>query len=157
MNLILRDGDKAVFRLSGAEKSHLFRILGLYPLVPAQHHKSSRGASSQAATNHHLLLEEALEGRRRENQRQLTELLTGRSRFVAIGDEYHVTLTDSEVEWLLQVLNDVRVGCWIALGEPDNNSPKPVKLSGNSAVHYAAMEFCGYVEMALLDAFRDSK
>jgi hypothetical protein len=157
VNLVLRDGDKSVFHLSQAEKSLLFKILKLYPLVPAQHHRSSRVAKPQASTSDQVLLEEALAERRRENQRQLTDLLGEKRRFEPTEDGYHVTLTGSEMEWLLQVLNDIRVGSWIALGEPGANSPKPVKLSGHSALHYAAMEFCGYLEMSLLDAFRESK
>jgi hypothetical protein len=35
---------------------------------------------------------------------------------------FRFALTHSEMEWLLQLLNDVRVGSWIQLGEPDGNS-----------------------------------
>ena len=157
MNLILRDDDKSVFHLSGAEKALLFKILKLYPLVPAQHHRLTRGAKSQTSTSAQVLLDEALAERRRENQKHLTEMLAEKRRFVSADDGYHVTLTNSEMEWLLQVLNDIRIGSWIALGEPGDKSPKPVQLSGHSALHYAAMEFCGYLEMSLLEAFRESK
>ena len=37
-----------------------------------------------------------------------------------------LTLSGPEIEWLLQVLNDVRVGSWIALGSPDPESGKKI-------------------------------
>lgn len=156
MKQLRRDGDKSVFHLSGVEKALLFKILRLYPLVPAQHHQASRGATPGAPKSEQVL-SEALAERRQEIRRELTELLTEKQRFVSVEDGYHLTLSNSELEWLLQALNDIRIGCWIALGEPGENTPKPVELSGESALHYAAMEFCDYVQLSLLDAFRESK
>jgi len=60
------------------------------------------------------------------------------------------------MEWLLQVLNDIRVGSWLILGEPDEKQGKPIALNDDNARYYAAMEFCGLFQMMLLDAFQQS-
>jgi hypothetical protein len=62
-----------------------------------------------------------------------------------------LTLTAADLEWLLQVLNDIRVGSWIALGEPDETHPPEV--AGANARPVVALELCGYFQSTLLTAF----
>ena len=58
-------------------------------------------------------------------------------------------LSGSELEWLLQVLNDIRVGSWIILGSPEQwfEAATP-----QTAPHLWAMELAGAFEMAFLPA-----
>ena len=56
------------------------------------------------------------------------------------------------MDWLLQVLNDIRVGGWLLLGEPDEKKGKSIQVNAQNLQHYAAMEFCGLFQMTLLDA-----
>jgi len=154
---VVRDGDNFVFHVSAHEKALLFRILKLYPLVPAAHHQLSRSADPRAIEAEQKLLDEALAEQRQVNQRKIRAMLEETGRFARVEDGYHLTLTGPETEWLLKVLNDIRVGSWIALGEPGPDKGRPAELSGPSALHYAAMEFCGYLQMSLLEVFGESK
>ena len=153
MNLIRRTGRNFVFHISPREKRLLFEVLALYPLIPADHHKVSRTAAAKESAENQKLLEEALAERKRENKRALLAMLDGERRLKETGDGHHLTLGRSEMEWLLQVLNDIRVGSWLALGEPDERKARPLKPNAENLRHYAALEFCGLFQMALLDAF----
>ena len=104
------------------------------------------------------LLEEALAEQRAEHKKQLEELLSGAGRFKAVKASFHLALNQHQTEWLLQVLNDIRVGSWLILGEPDEKNGKQVKLSPENAHYFFAMEACAYFEAVLLGAIegRDS-
>jgi len=52
----------------------------------------------------------------------------------------------------LQVLNDVRVGSWIALGSPDPESGKKILFNEKLLPHFRTMELAGAFEMVFLDA-----
>ena len=109
---------------------------------------SGRGAELQK------LLEETLAERQRQNKQQLLAMLKDPQRFKeTAGGGCRLTLTPSQMEWLLQVVNDIRVGSWLVLGQPDEKKGKPIELNNENARYYAAMEFCGYLQLALLDAF----
>ena len=58
------------------------------------------------------------------------------------------------MDWMLQILNDVRVGCWVKLGRPELESvPKP-NLTGQAARNMAALEMSGYFQMVMLEAYK---
>ena len=51
---------------------------------------------------------------------------------------------------MLQIRNDIRVGCWNALGGPDDLEPKSEKLSAKEHRFYGLMNVAGYFEHSLL-------
>jgi leucyl/phenylalanyl-tRNA--protein transferase len=73
-------------------------------------------------------------------------------RFEKCAGGYRVGFSRGEMEWLLQVLNDVRVGSWIALGSPSQQEEAIKGLNEQNAPHLLAMELAGYFESYLLDA-----
>ena len=150
MKLIRGDKDRFTFGISKREKDLLFQILQLYPLVPPAHHRLSKSDERQAHEENQRLLEEALAEQRRENRRHLLAMLNEPTRFRETESGMRFTLTASEMEWLLQVLNDVRVGSWLALGEPEELDIPEVTQT--NAPYVLAMESAGYFESALLDA-----
>ncbi len=155
MKLIKREGEDFVLHIGRRERRLLLEVLKLYPLVPVARHRVSQTAKQM--DEHQTLLEEALAERRQENKRQLVAMLHEEQRFKETDAGYRLTLSAPQVEWLLQVLNDIRVGSWLILGEPDEKKGKPVALTSENARHYAAMEFCGLFQMTLLDAVQQGR
>ena len=155
MKLIQQDGGAFLFHISKREKSLLFEVLKLYPLIPIAHHRVSR-ATAAPVMESQKLLEGALTESTRENKRQLLAMLNREMRLQESDGAHRLTLSAPQMEWLLQVLNDIRVGSWLVLGEPDEKKGKPLKLTDENARYYAAMEFCGLFQMTLLDAFQQS-
>ena len=156
MKLIQREGEAFLFQISKREKGLLFEVLKLYPLVPTAHHRLRQTAPAERALESQKLLENALAERTRENKRQLLAMLKQEMRLQETGGAHRLTLSAPQMEWLLQVLNDIRVGSWLILGEPDEKKGKPIELNDENARYYAAMEFCGLFQTTLLDAFQQS-
>ena len=154
MKLIQRDGESFLFHISKREKGLLLEVLKLYPLIPIAHHRVSRTTAAPPVAESQKLLESALADRTRENKRQLLAMLTRESRRQEADGGHRLKFTAPQMEWLLQVLNDIRVGSWLILGEPDEKKGKPIELKDENARYYAAMEFCGLFQMTLLDAFQ---
>ena len=61
-----------------------------------------------------------------------------------------LTLAPTQMEWLLQVLNDVRVGSWLTLGKPEEGEAPVFKE--RAGIYWVAMEVCGIYQSVLLSA-----
>lgn len=110
MKLIRVNKTKFVFELGRKEKALLCQLLDLYPLVPASHHRISESAQGDEADEKQRLLEETLAAQRQENKRQVLAMLNEPGRFTPTESGFRLALSPQQMDWLLQVLNDVRVG-----------------------------------------------
>ena len=150
MKLLRVNKSGFVFQLGPQEKRLLFETLKLYPLVPASHHRLSKNPDSDEAQENQRLLEESLAEQRQENQRQVLALLNEPQRLHETKNGFELTLAPAQLEWLLQVLNDVRVGSWLALGEPEQGEEP--KVTKQNTKYLLALELCGLFESLLLAA-----
>jgi hypothetical protein len=149
MKLIRADGEQCWFEVETKEKHLLFDLLRLYPVIPAGYPKLSR---TGAKPEDQQLLEQALAVQREENRRHVLDLLAARTRFRASPKGHRFELKHGEMEWLLQVLNDVRVGSWLLLGSPDPLQEVVTKLNESNVRHFWAMEVAAHFQMGLLKA-----
>ena len=151
MKLLKRENSGFTFLIGKRERELLFGLLKRYPVMIAAHFRGRHPAQGEARQNLELL-EEALAEQQRDNRRQLEQLLKepGRFKETDLGFAFH--LAEPEMEWLLQVLNDIRVGSWIQLGEPDSNSGAPAELTEKNVQLAWAMEMAGLFEHAILQA-----
>ena len=158
MKLIRSSKARFVFEISAQEKHLLFEVLSLYPLVPPTHHRLNKSSQMNSRDENQRLLEESLLSQRKENQKLVTRLLNKPENFEATADGLRFTLTRAEIETLLQALNDVRVGSWIALGSPDLEERPQLAINEKTARHLWAMELAGEFEMFFLSTVdgRDS-
>ena len=117
--------------------------------MPSAHHVLSKSGRLPDAEANQQLLDEALAEQRAENKKQLQALLADPRRFEHTETGARLSLSPAEAEWLLQVLNDIRVGSWVILGSPEE---KPAELTAANAPHFLAMEMAGYFQMQLLEA-----
>lgn len=151
MKLIEADKEKFVFHLARREKPLLLGVLKLYPVVPPAHHRVSKQLPAERKRDTQGLLDEALAEQRAANKRQLESFLADPARFEEKETGVRMTVKASDFEWLLQVLNDIRIGSWILMGSPDEGS-KLVELNSKTARHFWAMEMSGFFQMSLLAA-----
>jgi hypothetical protein len=157
MKLIRTDKDQFEFEIGPGEKVRMFQILKLYPLVPASHPKLSKGRKIPNHEENQRLLDEALRGQREENRKQAESLLNEPRRIVKFESGYRVTFTRVEIEWLLQVFNDVRIGSWIALGSPDPHPEIQEGMSHQIISQIVTMELAAFFEMCFLHAVSGEK
>ena len=152
MKILKSDGDKFTFQISKREKRLLLDILDLYPLVPGFVQPLSRTANPADIQADQRLLEESLAAHKQENKKQLGVIINeiNRSQESAGGGRF--SLSSDQMEGLLQVLNDIRVGSWQKLGSPDAARKKAIELNEQNARNAWAMEVAGLFQMALLSA-----
>jgi len=146
------DGDKFEFELARREKELLLHVLNLYPLVPATHHRLSQGGEIPDPDGNQRLLDEAIKTQRLANKKQLLALLNEPGRFTVTTDGCTIGFVRGEIEWLLQVLNDVRIGNWLALGSPGYAEVKKLPADKASLRHAAIMDIAGGFESYFLGA-----
>ena len=151
MNLVGREGEAYRFRLGRAEKAALCALLKRYPLTPARHHRLTRSRKPNPAADQELL-DESTAAHRRTSQRRVQRLLSRRDRFRVEGNQYEITFDREEIEWLLQVLNDVRVGTWVILGCPDPDQGKPPEPVPDLERNLVDMDLAAHFECRLLEA-----
>jgi hypothetical protein len=150
MKLIRTYKKQFTFSLGKREEQLLFQILKMYPLVPPSHHQLSKQGKRSSQHEDQRLLEDAVAEQRRRNRKQVLTMLEEPGRFRETKDDIRFSLTSAEIEWLLQVLNDVRVGGWLALGEPEELEPP--QTNETNAPYLLAMEVAGYFQSQLLAA-----
>jgi hypothetical protein len=138
-----------VFDLVRREEQLLLRVFKCYPCVPPAHQVLTKSSPTPNAEANQQLLDEALAEQRADIKQQLQALMADPRRFTHTETGARLSLSPPALEWLLQVLNDVRVGSWIKLGSPDK---KPAELTAANAPHYLTMETAGYFQMQLLGA-----
>lgn len=146
MKLIGRANDRYQFQLARREKDLLLEVLRLYPRIPPTYQRLTKGATLEESSQR--LLDDALAETRLQNRSELETLLADPQRLGQHDAGWRLTLSPGDVEWLLQVLNDIRVGSWIELGSPE--TPLGV-LNAETAPHLWAMEMAGSFQMAFLE------
>jgi len=157
VHLFKLKGDNYTFGLGKREKRLFTEILRLYPLIPPAHHRLSRSASSTAMESHQRLLDEALAEQRAESKSLLETMLAEDGRFTPTDSGFQFSVNRSQIEWLLQVLNDIRVGSWLILGEPDENKGKLLRVTPDNTHYVIAMEGCSHFQCELLRALEEKE
>ena len=151
MNLIKSTKDHYLFQLAPREKDLFLQVLALYPQVPAGYQSLSKATGPEDANQR--LLDEALQETRAQSKKQLQALLSDPKKLSQTQTGWRLTLSAAEVDWLLQVLNDIRVGSWIHLGSPET----PLQtLTEENAPRYWALEMAGFFQGRFLELLEGS-
>lgn len=149
MKLVRSSKNSLTFELGHREKELLLQVLRLYPRIPPTAHRLSKRSALPEPEANQRLLEEALAEQRADNQKQLQALLKEPRRFTSTPTGSRLTLSATDLEWFLQVLNDIRVGSWLSLGAPEDRIPP---LTEQNAPDLWAMELAGAFQMQFLNA-----
>ena len=152
MKLLKRNDSAFTFLIGKRERELMIALLRRYPVMIAAHYRSRHPPKSPETRQNQDLLEEALAEQQRENRRNLEEMLNQPGRFNESDLGCTFSLSPSELEWVLQILNDIRVGSWIQLGEPDTSARQLPELSEQNMQLAWAMEMAGLFEHSLLEA-----
>jgi hypothetical protein len=150
VKLLRAENDRYLFQLAEQESALLALILRLYPVIPSAHQPLSKSSAKTNEANQRLL-DDALAEQRNENKKLVESFLADSRRFQKTDTSCRLILSAADVEWLLQVLNDIRVGSWILLGSPEEELPV-VPADDPKAPHAWAMDLAGFFQMNLLRA-----
>jgi len=147
MKLVKSSGPIWQYQLTPPEAALLEGLLKQFPFTALTPVTISRTDRSQASGERAKLLNESLAEHRRELQK-LARLLLSPDKFQSQAKGVLMTLTAAEREGLLLVLNDIRVGCWQALGEPADIHAPPANEQHRG--YQGLMDLTGYFESQLL-------
>ena len=152
MKLLSRDDSYYALQFTTKEKGLLLGLLPQYPKLPADHHQASKNDAVSADV--HALLADALTEQREKTRAAAQTFLADTARFESYEEEWLLTLTNSEVEWLLQILNDLRVGSWLALDSPQQDEDGSYinfeNVTSKNVTDIWTMEICGALQYELL-------
>ena len=151
MKLIRVTKSSFLFHLGKREKILLTQVLRLYPRIPPASFRLSKSSKLPDAEANQRLLDESLAEQREANRKALHTFLTDPRRFTDTEAGSRLSLSRAELEWLLQILNDVRVGSWIILGSPEQAMEFKL-LNEKTAADFWAMEMSGQFQMRFLEA-----
>lgn len=151
MKFLRSRNEKFVFSLNRVEHRILQDILQLYPLVPGSHQKLSKSLHNQQLAEAQQLLDEALAEQRASHKGQIEKWLKAKGRFRRTKTSVSLYIPHQDTDWLLQILNDIRIGSWLLLGSPGDR-PDPDEIDPELHPVWAAMEVTGIFQMALLHA-----
>lgn len=150
MKLLREFQDGLEYELSQHEAACLRTLIAEFPATPIAVARISRTESGPGADDRERLLNESLAGHRLDLKCQAMKLLaSGRPRAGPAGAR--LCLNPQERETLLQLLNDIRVGSWRALGEPADFESKFSPASEREMKYRAFMDLAGYFEFKLLN------
>jgi hypothetical protein len=149
---VIRSANHYVLQLGKQEKQLLFELLKLYPRIPAGHQSLSKSGGLPEAEANQGMLEEALAEQRAANQKEVQRFVSDPRRCEETEAGVRLRLSPADFEWLLQILNDIRVGSWILLGSPDPDLEE-AQLDKSTAPHFWVMRLAGDFQARLLYPF----
>ena len=151
MKLLQRGGGRLVFQIGVREKSLLERIVGLYPLQPDPPASLTRNAwQPEKVSEAEVLLREALRDQRTQLADWAQLRMTEGEAFLRQGSGWRLVLDDQDVDRLLRVLNELRVGAWTKLGCPEQLDDEKFHASESDAPFHAIMTLAGQFEMVFI-------
>jgi hypothetical protein len=155
VKLVNVDDQAVIFQLSTRERDVMIQILQSYPVVLPAHQPVSKELNDPQVTEYQRLLDEALVEQRTTNKLHLQTWLATPERFKKTKAGYRFTLERADFEWLLQVLNDIRVGHWLLLGSPRDTGIIPPDVAPSLMPRWMAMHLSGYFQMIILEALEN--
>lgn len=150
MKLVENTGEQFVFRFTRRERELLAHILRQFPAGAGPTGPFSRQGDPGTLAEREALLAEAMAEQRQHDRHLVDAFLGEQGRFAEVKGGFHLRLTAAQMDWLLQVLNEVRVGLWVKAGRPEQ--PLAMMLGGGLEPALT-MELCAHFQMVLLEAF----
>ena len=134
MRLLKQSGAGWKYELEQKEGMLLRALVKEFPLTAATAAKITRTGADAKSAERERLLNESLAQHRQELKQLAGKLLAARLK--AGKDGWRLALNENEREVLLQLLNDIRVESWHALGEPENLDTLPPQPSEADLRHH---------------------
>jgi hypothetical protein len=149
MKLVRQTKDGWQYQLNPAETNCLRSLLNQFPITTSATGKISRTDSDPQTVDREKLLNESLADHRDKLKKRARSLI-GADKFKARDKNWLLCINSEEREFLFQILNDIRVGSWRALGEPENLEPQTPNPTKTEKIFHNIMNLAGYFEHKLV-------
>ncbi|MCD6051542.1 MAG: Leucyl/phenylalanyl-tRNA--protein transferase [Verrucomicrobia bacterium] len=155
MKLLQRNEAEVIFQLGVREYEAFQRLLALYPMVPEGYSQLSRFSDPKELGADEELLKESLAESKRSGQKAIQEMFADGRHFEHVSRAWLLKLLPGEVEWLLQVCGDIRVGSWIKLGSPNNQQERALKLTPENLDYFLPLQMMSNLQLLFINSLRD--
>ena len=156
MRLVERNEQSLTFDLPQRERELLVFLLRRYPVLDPGYHKISQAPEAASLESEQQFLTESMSADQTANRQRVDQFIKGRlTPDHSEADSTAVLrliVSLAEADWLLRTINDVRVGCWVRLGQPDTSDLRSPEVATRHVTDFAAMELGGLVQSILLEA-----
>lgn len=149
MKFLKQTGSRWEYQLNLQEAMCLRALIQQFPLTPAGPVKISRTEAGGKVADREQLLNESLAEHREELKRKARKFLTA-GRLKAGEDQWRLRMNEEERETLLQLLNDIRIESWRALGTPEDLESEPPRSVETGLNFQTLMQLAGFFEFELL-------
>jgi hypothetical protein len=149
MRLLKHNGDGWRYGLEPKEGMLLRMLVKEFPLTAATAVKITRTGTDAKSAERERLLNESLARHRWELKQLAAKLLAANLK--AGKDGWRLSVSMEEREVLLQLLNDIRVESWHALGNPENLDALPLQPSEADRRHHQLMHLAGYFVFKMVE------
>jgi hypothetical protein len=149
MKLVKQKNGTRQYALNPIEADLLKHLLENFPFTGCVPAKISKTDTDPKSIERQKLLNESMAEHRKELKKQARKLVSAEQ--LIPNEKGHLLRVNAEDrEILLQILNDIRVGCWQALGEPEKLESDKSKYSKNELIHHHLVNLAGYFEHHLV-------
>jgi hypothetical protein len=149
MKLAKQSGRSLQYALSQNELDLLCHLLKKFPYTEVVPTTISKTDADPKSFEREKLLNESMAEHRKELQRQAVNLITG-NKLKKSKRRHLLTLTAEDREIMLQILNDIRVGCWHSLGKPESLELHKPDCSPQELRFHSLMNLAGYFQHHLI-------
>ncbi len=150
--MILRESsaDAIVIALSEAEGDLLKEIFADYPLVANDERELTRSAAHEDLEEDTELLRSSIAESNQISRRRLDDWLNNPQTFLKKDEEWLLRFEKEQLDWMLQILNDLRIGSWQQLKCPSQDELSALPLSPDTFKPICTMEMAGALQAILL-------
>ncbi len=134
------------------EEAEFFKLVLLsYPLTLDQPKQISRFAESAEIEDANELLAISLREQTFSHKRKLEAWLKSKTVWKSRQNRFLLVVSNDDREWLLQILNDIRIGSWMKMGCPDPIEPEEPDSSTPKSTYYFYMNIAAYIQALILN------
>jgi hypothetical protein len=152
LNLLSANEHQVVFGLFAAECELLERTLRLYPVMPASVTLISKTADHDDLEERQELLDELTRESKAENLKLVGDFLRRPRQFESTDGLVKMLVLRKETNWLLEVVNEIRVGIWQKLGDPEEEG---IPFESDHMEDWVSMDYCAEIQSKLLMVLMD--
>lgn len=166
MHLVNKTDDYLIFEFHAHGKGQLTSILNCFPLPSKWEVELSRNDSEGELEEDRAFLEETLGNERNILKTTLDGFLNSPATFYQEDEVDHMRLKLDKVEWILQVLNDIRISAWQLLGSPNEEEKAALEefIQGDvpaekmqQAQLFLLLELAGYYQAVIIESLSDEE
>ena len=149
MKLLKHSANEWKYGLEPKEGMLLRALVREFPQTSATAVKITRTDTDAKSAERERLLNESLAHHRQELKKRAGKLLSANLK--PGKDGWRLTMDLEEREMLLQLINDIRVESWHALGEPEDLEAMPTQPTEANLRQQHLMHLAGYFEWKMLE------